>query len=154
MTRKNSSGLPPYAQSIAASLLAAREAVMAPIRPHLRAANVTEQQWRVLRVLDDAETLDASGIADKALLYAPTVTRILKELADRKFIDRQVDRLDARRSIISITNEGRALVHETAKHTRLLLDGYAETFGQERLLTFKAEAFALAKALEKFKPSE
>jgi homoprotocatechuate degradation regulator HpaR len=144
----------PYTQSIAGSLLAAREAVMAPIRPHLRAANVTEQQWRVLRVLADEESLDARGIADKALLYSPTVSRILKELTDRKLIDRHLDPLDARRSIISITAEGRSLVRETAKHTRLLLDAYAEAFGQDRIDAFKAEAQALAKALAQFRPGE
>lgn len=127
---------------------------MAPIRPHLRAANVTEQQWRVLRVLADAEYLDAKGIADQALLYAPTVTRILKEMLDRKLIKREADPDDGRRSIISITDEGRALVVGTAKHTKKLLDGYALAFGPERLEAFKAEALALARALERFQPGD
>jgi homoprotocatechuate degradation regulator HpaR len=150
MSRKKSSGLLPYTQSVAGSLLAAREAVMAPIRPHLRAANVTEQQWRVLRVLADSDSLDARGIAEQALLYAPTVTRILKELTERKLIARHTDPADARRWVISITDEGHALVIGTAKHTRVLLDAYAETFGRERIDAFKAEALALAKALAKF----
>lgn len=154
MSRKNSTGLQPYPVSLAGSLLAAREAVMAPIRPHLRNSNVTEQQWRVLRVLADAEFLDARGIADQALLYAPTVTRILKELGERKLIERQVDPDDGRRSIISITAEGRRLVAGTAEHTRVLLNAYTEAFGVERLERFKAEAQALAAALEKFRPGE
>lgn len=154
MTTKNSTGLAPYPQSLAGTLLAAREAVMAPIRPHLRAANVTEQQWRVLRVLADADTLDARSIAEQALLYAPTVTRILKELGDRKLIARSIDPLDGRRSIISITAEGRALVRDTAKHTKLLLDAYTKEFGDERLEAFKREAMALAAALERFRPGE
>ncbi|MCJ2185852.1 MarR family transcriptional regulator [Novosphingobium beihaiensis] len=148
MSRKPSSGLQPYPQSLAGSLLAAREAVMAPIRPFLRESNVTEQQWRVLRVLADAETMDAKGIADQALLYAPTVTRILKELGDRKLIERKSDPEDGRRSIISITDEGRDLVVGTASHTKVLLDAYAKAFGPERLEAFKAEALALAEALE------
>ncbi len=154
MSVKNGSGLLPYAQSIAGSLLAAREAVMAPIRPHLRAANLTEQQWRVLRVLADAETLDARSVAEKALLYAPTVTRILKELRDRELIDRSTDPEDARRSIISITPLGLETVRNTAKHTRVLIDAYSEAFGEERLNAFKAEAQALANALEQFRPTE
>lgn len=154
MSRKRSTGLQPYPQSLAGSLLAAREAVMAPIRPHLRASNVTEQQWRVLRVLADAEALDAKGIADQALLYAPTVTRILKELTDRKLIERRSDPHDGRRSIISITPEGRQLVVNTAKYTKILLDGYTHTFGPERLEAFKAEALALAKALAVFLPED
>lgn len=154
MPRKFSTGLVPYPHSIAGSLLAAREAIMAPIRPHLRQANVTEQQWRVLRVLADAETLDARSIAEQALLYAPTVTRILKELTDRGLIERSSDPGDARRSIISITVQGQQLVSETAARTKLLLNAYAEEFGVERLEAFRAEAAALTAALEKFRPGE
>ena len=96
-------GLVEYSQSLAGTLLAAREAVMAPIRPLLRAVNITEQQWRVLRVLADVNALDASAIAEQALLYAPTVSRILRELVDRGLIMRAIDPNDGRRSIISIT---------------------------------------------------
>ena len=124
---------------------------MAPIRPYLRAANVTEQQWRVLRVLSAAEFLDAKGIADQALLYAPTVTRILKELGDRKLIERRIDPADGRRWIVSITEVGHQLVTDTAKHTRLLLDAYGQAFTPERLEAFRSEALALAEALKTFR---
>ena len=40
---KAKAGLTRYSESLAGTLLAAREAVMAPIRPILRDANVTEQ---------------------------------------------------------------------------------------------------------------
>jgi homoprotocatechuate degradation regulator HpaR len=139
---------------LAGSLLAARESVMAPIRPFLRAANVTEQQWRVLRVLTDAEFLDAKGIADQALLYPPTVSRILKELVDRKLIQRRIDGLDARRSIVSITPAGKQLVSDTAKHTKLLLGSYRKAFGPKRLEALTAEALALAEALRPFQQDE
>ena len=87
--------LPAYRISIAGTLLAAREAVMAPIRPELRAANVTEQQWRVLRVLADQGSLDAAALAAAALLHAPSLTRILKELTQRGLIARHPDPEDA-----------------------------------------------------------
>ena len=102
------SGLPPYRQSIAGLLLAAREATMAPIRPKLRAADVTEQQWRVLRVLSDEGRLDIAALAASAMLHGPSVTRILKELGERGLIARDVDPQDKRRSIIAISEAGRA----------------------------------------------
>lgn len=149
---REKTGLVEYSRSLAGTLLAAREAVMAPIRPFLRAANVTEQQWRVLRVLAEVDALDASGIAEKALLYAPTVSRILRELVDRGLIVRRIDPADGRRAIISITAEGHHLVQETANHTRPLLAAYSEAFGSERLRDFIAEARALTLALEAFQP--
>lgn len=152
MTIRMKIGLVKYSESLAGTLLAAREAVMAPIRPFLRAANVTEQQWRVLRVLADADTLDASGIAEQALLYAPTVTRILRELVDRGLISRKSDPEDGRRSIVSITPEGFELVQATASHTQPLLAAYAAAFGEQRLRNFLAEARELTAALEQFLP--
>lgn len=148
------SNLPPYPRSLAGTLLAAREAVMAPIRPFLRASGVTDQQWRVLRVLADAGPLDASGIAELALLYPPSVTRIVRELVERGLLSRSTDAGDRRRSVISITEEGQGLVRRTAEHTAIVLERYTETFGRERLAHFIAEATALTDALAAFAPSE
>ncbi|MCK0532801.1 MarR family transcriptional regulator [Sphingobium agri] len=149
---KAKAGLTRYSESLAGTLLAAREAVMAPIRPILREANVTEQQWRVLRVLTEVDELDASSIAKEALLYAPTVTRILRELTERQWVVRSTDPNDGRRSVISISDEGRRLVQGTATYTVPMLSAYAEAFGEQRLRDFIAEARELAKALEPFSP--
>ena len=72
--------LPPFEQTLGAILLSAKEAVLAPMRPTLREYNITEPQWRVLRVINDRVAADASGLAEVVLLHAPSVTRILKEL--------------------------------------------------------------------------
>jgi len=125
---------------------------MAPIRPHLRNAGITEQQWRVLRVLNDDGVLEAGAVARNALLYAPSVTRIIKDLQERDLVTKQPDPEDARRSRISITEKGRHFVLETALETRTLLDLYDEAFGSERLNAFRLEALALADCLKKFAP--
>lgn len=143
-----------YSESLAGTLLGAREAVMKPIRPILREMNVTEQQWRVLRVLADEGSLDASGIAEKAILYPPTVTRILRDLTERSLVLREGDPDDGRRFIISITAEGRSLVSKTASQTIVLLESYKEAFGEDRLNLFISEARALAKALSVFADDE
>jgi homoprotocatechuate degradation regulator HpaR len=137
----------PYRQSLAGTLLAAREAVMAPLRPMLREAGVTEQQWRVLRVINDSEPVDATALADAALLFGPSVTRILKELADRGLITRDTDARDRRRSIVTLTAEGRRLIEHTASRTVRELDRYAERFGPKRLEALKAELRALIAAI-------
>jgi homoprotocatechuate degradation regulator HpaR len=133
----------PYRKSLAGTLLAAREAVMAPIRPMLRDAGVTEQQWRVLRVIDDAGSIDPTALADAAILYAPSVTRILKELVERGLIVRTADPSDGRRSHLSLAPSGRALIDETSRHTIRQLDRYAADFGKERLAALLDELQAL-----------
>lgn len=146
------SGLPPYSNSLAGVLLAAREAVMAPIRPVLRDANVTEQQWRVLRVLEDAGALEPTPLSRMALLHAPSVTRILRELQVRGLITRTADRSDARRSIVTITPAGAELVVRTASHTRELLLEFETRFGAERLAALRGELAALTAAIEGLRP--
>jgi homoprotocatechuate degradation regulator HpaR len=127
--------LPPYRQSLAGRLLAAREAIMAPLRPTLREAGVTEQQWRVLRVLIDTVRIEVSALAAAALLRPPSLTRILRELESRGLIDREVDNDDGRRAFVTITAVGRGLIEDTTETTLALLDRYAAAFGVERLRT-------------------
>jgi homoprotocatechuate degradation regulator HpaR len=139
--------LPPYPLSLAGTLLAAREAVMAPIRPFLRAAGVTEQQWRVLRVLGDDGGIDASRLADAALLHPPSVTRILRELVERGLVARRASPDDGRRAILVLEPEGRALVERTAVHTLGVLEAIGRRFGEARLAALRAELAALTAAI-------
>ncbi len=137
----------PYRYSLAGSILTARERVMSPIRPILRAAGITEQQWRVLRVLVDQGSLDPSSLAECALLHAPSVTRILRDLVERQFVERCIDPTDGRRSIIAITDAGRDLFENTAVETLKLLETYANTFGEDRIRNLIDELQALSEAL-------
>lgn len=125
--------MPSYRDSLSGTLLATRELVMAPVRVELRAAGLTEQQWRVLRVLADDGPTDSSRLAEKALLLAPSVTRIMRDLMTRSLIVRQADPSDARRSILTITPAGRKLIIRAAVHAFEILDAYREAFGSERL---------------------
>ncbi len=69
--------LPPFEQTMGATLLVAKEAVIAPMRPTLREYDITEPQWRVLRVINDRGAAAATGLAEVGLLHAPSVPRIL-----------------------------------------------------------------------------
>jgi homoprotocatechuate degradation regulator HpaR len=139
--------LVPYRQSLAGTLLAAREAVMAPIRPVLAKAGVTEQQWRVLRVLDDSGPTDLKTLAGSALLFGPSVTRILKDLVERGLVVRQANPKDGRGAIVSLSTSGRALLTETASHTLQQLSSYTRKFGDKRLKKLIAELQALTTAI-------
>src|SRR6187402_330172 len=84
------------------ALLKARETVMARFRPILAARDVTEQQWRVIRVLGEESPLDASEAAERACVLAPSLTRIIKALEDRRLITRERDSADGRRISLAI----------------------------------------------------
>ena len=55
----------PFDRSLPMALLRAREAVMSRFRPLLHAHGVTEQQWRVIRALVEADGLDVSAVSHR-----------------------------------------------------------------------------------------
>lgn len=140
--------LPPFEQSLGATLLVAREAIMTPLRPILREYNITEPQWRVLRVINDRGASDATGLAEVGLLHAPSVTRILKELEDRKLVIREPDPDDRRRTLIALSPAGREIVKSTSKYMVRVLREYSERFGADRLDRLVDELRALSAAVK------
>ncbi len=140
--------LPPFEVSLGATLLGAKEAVIAPLRTILREYNVTEPQWRVMRVINDRGLTDATGLAETSLLRAPSVTRILKELEERKLIIRKTDPDDRRRMLVALSETGQAFVQETAGRMVRLLNAYSERFGSDRLDALANELRALSDSLE------
>lgn len=140
--------LPPYEQTLGASLIQAREAVLAPLRPILREHNVTEPQWRVLRVINERVLTDATGLAETALLHGSSVTRILKELEERGLIIRELDAEDRRRMRITLTPTGRELVRSTGGPMVRVLRQYADRFGPERLDRLAIELRALSAVIK------
>ena len=94
-------------------LLQAREAVMAHTRPHLRDHGLTDQQWRVLRVLGERQTeggVDAGTISREAFISAPSLSGVLVRMERDGLVRRYVDARDARRAWIETTPRGRRLV--------------------------------------------
>ncbi|WP_353476038.1 homoprotocatechuate degradation operon regulator HpaR (plasmid) [Salipiger sp. H15] len=101
-------------RSLPMSLLRTRELVMERFRPMLGAHGVTEQQWRVIRVLDERGTTDASSLSEGAALLPQSLTRILRGLDERGFVAVTRDPNDGRRQQISLTDAGAALVTAVA----------------------------------------
>ena len=61
-------------------LLQAREAVMAHTRPSLRAHGLSDQQWRVLRVLGEHGTVETGRVAREAFILGPSLTGVLARM--------------------------------------------------------------------------
>ncbi|MBN8830679.1 MAG: MarR family transcriptional regulator [Sphingomonadales bacterium] len=140
--------LPPFEQSLAAIVLGAKESIIAPMRPKLREFNITEPQWRVMRVINDRGATDATGLAEVGLLHAPSVTRILKELEERKLVVREPDPNDRRRTMIALTPEGREIVKVVSRHVMRILREYGDRFGSQRLEKLGNELRALSAAIK------
>ena len=99
------------AHSLPMALLKAREAVIVRFRPALRARGLTEQQWRVLRVLHATdERLRPMQLSQLTFISMPSLSRLLKTLEGRELIKRGRHVADLRGSEFGLTPEGQALV--------------------------------------------
>lgn len=105
---------------------------MWPIRGMLADAGVTEQQWRVLRVLDEEGPMDPTSIAERAVLLLPSLTRILQKLEDKGFVTRERDESDRRRQIIRATETGRHIIAVNMDTSRKILTDLRERLGDDR----------------------
>ncbi|MGP6086524.1 homoprotocatechuate degradation operon regulator HpaR [Antarctobacter jejuensis] len=115
------------------ALLRAREAVMERFRPMLREIDITEQQWRVLRVVQEVEEIDATQLARTACVLAPSLTRILKALEARDLIELRRDSADRRRALVRLTPTGTALLHAAAQDSARIYAGIEERLGADRI---------------------
>src|SRR6516164_2585359 len=89
-----------FSRSLPMGLMRAREATMRYFRPSLRAHGLSEQQWRVLRALAARGPIEAMALARATFLLPPSLSRILRDLGERRLIDRRADKSDLRRSVI------------------------------------------------------
>ena len=94
--------------------------------------DITEQQWRVLRVLDENGPMEPTRIADEACLLLPSLTRILQKLEQKKMIQRKTDKMDRRRQIVRIAPAGTKLIEANLDRSAELLEEMRQKMGSER----------------------
>lgn len=126
-----STSLPPTARSLPIALIRAREGVMAPIRDMLASTGITEQQWRVLRVLAEHGPLDSTTLADRASLLVPSLTRIVRTMTERGFVTQTRGQGDRRRQVIAITPAGQAVITGNAPRAAEIVAGFKAALGEQ-----------------------
>ncbi len=98
-----------YEDSIPLKLLKAREVTMAFFRPVLQEIPLTEQQWRVIRALDEYEELESKQLAELCCILSPSLTGIISRLEQQGYIQRRRSPEDQRRVLISLTEEAKEM---------------------------------------------
>jgi len=114
-------------------LLQAREAVMAHTRPSLRQHALSDQQWRVLRVLGENGTVETGRVAREAFILGPSLTGVLTRMERDGLIQRARDPTDQRRTVVEATKRGRALVGKLSQTIEAHYNWMEKTLGKEKL---------------------
>ena len=124
--------LPSTRRSLPIALMRSREKVMAPIRDMLRASGLTEQQWRVLRILSEFGPQDLTEIARQACLLMPSLSRIIRSLAQNGLVIRASDTRDRRRQTVVISPAGQQLIDDNLVQATQIAVNYRNQLGAER----------------------
>lgn len=120
-------------RSLPIALLRARESVMEPIRDMLATSGINEQKWRVLRVVQEQGPMEQTAIAQAACLLLPSLTRILRTMEEEGLLSRAPDLHDRRKTIVTVTEAGLALISAHSAQSGQLLSRLEQRFGPERL---------------------
>ena len=118
-------------------LLEAREAVMLHTRPSLREHGLSDQQWRVLRVLGEhaheSGGVETGRVATEAFLLGPSLTGVLARMERDGLIERQRCPQDARRTVVRATATGLAKVQALSQTIEAHYSWMAEHLGSSQL---------------------
>ena len=124
-------------------LLQAREAVMAHTRPSLREHALSDQQWRVLRVLGELGTVETGRVAREAFILGPSLTGVLSRMERDGLISRERDPADQRRTVVKATGNGRLLVRKLSVTIEAHYQQMETVLGKQKL----AQLYTLLDAL-------
>lgn len=142
-----------FSHSLPMSLLQAREAVMSRFRASLRAHNITEQQWRVLRALSSVDQIEVTALAKATLLLPPSLSRILKDMTDRGLVKKRGVSTDLRRILVSITPDGLILIDAIAPLSEGIYAEITTAFGEENMALLQGLLTELSNCLTDLPPT-
>jgi homoprotocatechuate degradation regulator HpaR len=123
----------PFQRSLPMQLMLAREAVMQRFRPHLNEHGLTDQQWRIVRALNEAEALDIAALGRACCLHTASLSRTLPNLEAEGLVSRKADTQDQRRVSVSLTAKGRRLFDAVAPQSEAIYAQLTQDIGPRRM---------------------
>ncbi len=109
----------------------ARERVIGRFRPLLHAQRITEQQWRIVRLLLESGPLEPRQIGEACNISSPSLAGVLARMANMGLIDRERFDNDQRRVRVSLNARSRALAERLAPRIEAVYAGIEARVGAE-----------------------
>lgn len=116
----------------------ARENSVAFVRPVLAEHGLTEQQWRVLKVLDEHGERSAQDIANESCILSPSLSRILSRLEADGLILRKSDSADQRALLIKLSAKGKRVFKKIEPLVVRQYEKLGESLGEKTLVNLVA----------------
>ena len=124
-----------FSRSLPMSLLRAREAVMRQFRPSLRQHGLTEQQWRVIRILSQHDELEIYQLAELACILKPSMTGVLVRMEAAGLVHRRKAEQDQRRVLVTLAEKGNASFDSMSQCMEENYQRLQVQLGEEKLRT-------------------
>jgi homoprotocatechuate degradation regulator HpaR len=122
-----------FGRSLPMLLMRAREAVMQRFRPHLRSHDITEQQWRILRVLAEQKRADMLDLSVRCGIHPPSLSRTIPLLVSRGLVCRNTGASDQRQVVVELSSKGRALFRKMSAESVQIYAQLEADIGASRL---------------------
>jgi homoprotocatechuate degradation regulator HpaR len=129
-------------------LLQAREGVLAHFRPLLNAHGVTEQQWRIVRVLLAEGAQEPRQIGALCRISSPSLAGVLARMDELGLVKRARTAQDQRRVLVSLTRKSRDLAAAMAPEVEAVYARIEEHIGADFVQRFYATLDELIGLLE------
>ncbi|NOR57263.1 MAG: MarR family transcriptional regulator [Sulfurimonas sp.] len=97
----------------------------------LRKKDITVYQFGVLMQIYKGETLTQKEIAKFINADEPSTARLMNRLEEKSCIKRTVDEKDKRKKVISLTQEGKALLNELLPYALEVNDNHTSKLSEE-----------------------
>ena len=98
-----------FSRSLPMMLYRALDTVMPRFRTIFNEFGLTEQQWRVLRVLWEQEDIAFHALAGTTLIPAPSLVGVIDRLSKAGLVERRRSEADRRKVSVRATRKGQAL---------------------------------------------
>lgn len=112
-----------YEASLIIGLLRLRDGMRLFFRPILHAHGLTDQNWRIIKVLGEHAAVEMTRIGQEAVIPAASASRIVGRMEAAGLLRRRPDAADRRRVLVALTPRGRRL---HAKVAPLIRSTYGE----------------------------
>jgi homoprotocatechuate degradation regulator HpaR len=135
-------------RSLPMQLLQARESTMFLFRPMLRQFGLTDQQWRVIRVLATNKQIEAFELSQQSMILPPSLTRILKNLEEKGFVKRSTDIGDQRKVLVSLSARGQKKYQQVVPESEKIYRSIERKLGKRDLTELLNQLINLNNSLE------
>lgn len=121
------------AQQINVALLQTRESLLAYFRPVFHNAGLTDQQWRIIRLLAEQGMMDFREIAEQTCILRPSLTGILNRLESSGLVLRLKPQDDRRRLFLRLTELGEHRYHKILDEMNKCDQEFLQTVGKHNI---------------------